>query len=160
MLTRYGTNLDTCCPRYMPLLVERAVPVIRAADPDAKIIIGAIQVDWENGYPGYGSYQRSSMDLPYLNRVIRAGVVDQVDGISWHPYYDILPSDPYYQDYPNMVQDIKDLAGENGFTGEYYADEILWTTVDEPDWDNGPPSSQLLAAKYYLRTLIDIGDWG
>jgi len=142
-------------PETYATLVERTVPIIRSGDPDAKIIIGAIQVGWENGYPGYGEYQRSKMDLPYLNRLLQTDVIDDVDGISWHPYYDIIPSDPYYQDYPNVVQGIKDLATSNGFAGEYYADEILWTTVDEPDWDNGPPVSQLIAAKYYLRTIVE-----
>ena len=65
--------------------------------------------------------------------------------------YDNIPSDPYYQDYPELVQSIKDLATSQGFTGEYFADEMLWTTVDEPDWDNGPPVSQLIAAKYYFE---------
>ena len=27
--------------------------------------------------------------------------------------------------------------------------------MDEPDWANGPPISQLLAAKYYLRAIIE-----
>ncbi|MCK4901333.1 MAG: hypothetical protein KAS38_21295, partial [Anaerolineales bacterium] len=134
-------------------LVEQTIPIIRREDEDAKIIIGAIQGNWDNGYPGYGEYQRNSMDLPYLNKLLQSGVVDQVDGISWHPYYDSVPSDPYYQNYPDMVQGIKDLAAANGFTGEYYADEIMWTTVDEPNWDNGPPVSQHIAAKYYTRTI-------
>lgn len=136
-------------------LIEATVPVIRGIDPDAKIIIGAIHGDWVNGYPGYGEYQRFSVDMGFLNGLLRSGVVQLVDGISWHPMYDNIPSDPYYQDYPELVQSIKDLATSQGFTGEYFADEMLWTTVDEPDWDNGPPVSQLIAAKYYLRTIAE-----
>ncbi|MGB2964199.1 MAG: cellulase family glycosylhydrolase [Anaerolineales bacterium] len=136
-------------------LVKATVPVIRGIDPDAKIIIGAIHGDWVNGYPGYGEYQRFSVAMGYLNGLLRSGVVQLVDGISWHPMYDNIPSDPYYQDYPELVQSIKDLATSQGFTGEYFADEMLWTTVDEPDWDNGPPVSQLIAAKYYTRTITE-----
>src|SRR4030042_7122163 len=54
-----------------------------------------------------------------------------------------------------MVQGIKDLAVSQWFAGEYCADEILWQTVDEPDWDNGPPVSQLIAAKYYTRAITE-----
>jgi parallel beta-helix repeat protein len=136
-------------------LVERAVEVIRPIDPDAKIIIGAIQCDAVDGYPGYGEYQRLTVDIGYLNALLVSGVVPLVDGISWHPYYDIVPSDPYYQDYPELVAGIKELAASQGFTGEYFADEIMWTTVDEPNWDNGPPVSQHIAAKYYARTIAE-----
>jgi hypothetical protein len=78
-----------------------------------------------------------------------------VDGISWHPIYDNIPGDPYYQEYPELFQSIKDLATSQGFTGEYFADEIMWTTVDEENWDNGPPSSHIVAAKYYTRTITE-----
>jgi hypothetical protein len=142
-------------PRVYANLVERVVPIIREGDENAKIIIGAIQGNWDNGYPGYGEYQRFSVDIRYLNELLQSGVVHMVDGISWHPMYDNLPSDPYYQGYPELVQSIKDLATSQGFDGEYYADEMLWTTVDEPNWDNGPPSSALIAAKYYTRTITE-----
>jgi hypothetical protein len=136
-------------------LIRQVAPVIRELDPDAKIIIGGMHGIWENGYPGYGDYQRFSLAIDYLNELLRSGVVDMVDGISWHPFYDNIPGDPYYQDYPRMVQRIKDLAVSQGFKGEYFADEILWQTVDEPDWDNGPPVSQLIAAKYYTRAITE-----
>ena len=142
-------------PELYVNVIERTIPVIRAADPDAKIIIGAIQGSWENGYPGYGEHQRHKLKVDYLNSVIQGGVVDQVDGVSWHALYDNVPSDPYYQDYPNMVQGIKDLAAENGFSGEYYADEIMWVTIHDPVENQGPPISQMIAAKYYLRTIAE-----
>ena len=31
----------------------------------------------------------------------------------------------------------------------------MWTTVDEENWDNGPPSSRIIAAKYYTRTIAE-----
>jgi hypothetical protein len=136
-------------------LIRQVVPVIREVDKNAKIIIGAMWGRWENGYPGYGEYQRSSLALDYFNELLVSGVVDMVDGISWHPLYDHIPSDPYYQGYPQMVQGIKDLAASQGFTGEYFADEILWQTVDEPDWDNGPPVTPSIATKYYTRAITE-----
>jgi hypothetical protein len=136
-------------------VIMATVPVIRRIDPDAKIIIGAVPGSWENGFPGYGEYQRFILYIDFMNELIQSGVVSIVDGISWHPLYDNIPGDPYYQDYPQIVQGIKDLATSHGFSGEYYADEILWQTVDEPDWDNGPPVSQLIAAKYFTRAITE-----
>jgi len=136
-------------------LVQRVVPVIREINPDAKIVIGAIQCDMDNGFPGYGEFQRFHLDTRYLNLLLQSGVVDLVDGISWHPFYGNIPTDPYVQEYPTLVQDIKNLAESNGFVGEYFADEILWHTVDEEGWDNGPPVSQEIAAKYYTRAIAE-----
>jgi len=126
-------------PGYISLetytnLIKRTVPVIREIDPEAKIIIGSTPGNWENGFPGY---------------------VSMVDAISWHPFYDNIPGDPYYQDYPQIVQGIKDLATSQGFSGEYFADEILWRTVTEEGFDGGPPLSHLIAAKYYTRAIAE-----
>ena len=52
-----------------------------------------------------------------------------------------------------MLQGIKDLAASQGFKGEYFADELLWATVPEEEWDGGPPLSHLIAAKYYTRAI-------
>ena len=102
-----------------------------------------------------GKSPGATVDIRYLDELLQSGVVHLVDGISWHPFYDNVPSDPYFQDYPDLVQGIKDLATSNGFTGEYYADEIMWHTADEAGYDNGPPVSPLIAAKYYLRTITE-----
>ncbi|MFZ5820870.1 MAG: cellulase family glycosylhydrolase [Chloroflexota bacterium] len=136
-------------------MVKQAVPVIRGIDPDAKIIIGAMHGTWVDNYPGYGQYQRNHLDLAYLNEIIESDIVAEVDGISWHPFYDNIPGDPYYQNYPQMVHGIKELAASHGFTGEYFADEILWVTVDESDFNNGPPVTPLIAAKYATRSISE-----
>jgi len=134
-------------------LVRVVAPIIREQDPQAKIIIGAIPGSWENGYPGYGPYQRFSLDIAYLNDLLTSGVAPLVDGVSWHPFYDNIPSDPYFQEYPEMLKGIQDLATSQGFTGEYFADELLWRTVSEEDWSGGPPVSATVAAKYYMRII-------
>jgi hypothetical protein len=134
-------------------LVRSTVPVIREADPQAKIIIGATPGNWEPDFPGYGDYQRSSMDIELLHGLLRSGVAPMVDGISWHPLYDHIAEDPYYQGYPAMLQGIKDLAESQGFTGQYFADELLWRTVTEAAWAGGPPVSAVVAAKHYTRAI-------
>ena len=134
-------------------LVERVVPVIRELDPDAKVIVPGMHGNWDNGYPGYGEFQRFSLNMGYLNELIQSGIAPLVDGISFHPFYGNMPEDPYYQDYPDLLQEIKDLAESHGFTGEYYADELLWATVTEVGWDGGPPLTRPIAAKYYTRAI-------
>jgi len=134
-------------------LVSRTVPVIREADPEAKIIIPGMFGNWDNGIPGYGNYQRFSLDLVYLFELLNSGVAPIIDAISFHPFYDNIPSDPYYQDYPLMLQRIKDLASSHGFAGEYFAGELLWRTVTEEGWAGGPPVSKPIAAKYYTRSI-------
>ena len=145
---------DITVPNYANL-VRRVVPIIREEDPGARIIIGAVFGSWEGGYPGYGDYQRFHLAVDYLNELLLSGVAPLVDGISWHPFYDNIPSDPYYQDYPQILKGIKELAASQGFTGEYFADEILWRTEPEsaPGWYGGPPVSPLVAAKLYTRAI-------
>ena len=134
-------------------IVRRTVPVIREADPEAKILIPGMFGNWDNGIAGYGKYQRFTLDLVYLFELLGSGIAPIIDGISFHPFYDNIPADPYYQDYPLMLQRIKDLASSHGFTGEYYADELLWRTVTEEGWAGGPPVSKTIAAKYFTRAI-------
>ena len=46
-----------------------------------------------------------------------------VDGLTWHPFYGPSPAYSnganYYNNYPNFVAEIKTLASNSGFTGEY-----------------------------------------
>ncbi len=56
---------------------------------------------------------------------------------------------------PSLWREIKARVSAKGFTGEYFADEILWHTRDEDNFDNGPPVSKIISAKYYLRTITE-----
>jgi parallel beta-helix repeat protein len=137
-------------------VISQTVPTIWENDHDASITIGSIHGPWEDDFPGYDGFQRYSLALDYLNELLRvSGDVASVDGVSWHPFFDNTPSDPYYQNYPHMVQGIKSLAASQGFTGEYFADDMLWSLTDEPNWDNGPPVSLPIAAKYYARAITE-----
>ena len=135
-------------------LIKLVVPVIKEEDSEARIAIGAFAGHWETGYPGYGEYHRYSFDLDYMLEVLRSGVAPLVDVISWHPFFGNIPSDPYYQNYPEMVKQIKDVAISEGFTGEFLAEELFWTTVVEENWPGGPPVSQLVAAKLFTRAIV------
>jgi len=138
-------------------LVVQSTALIKEIDPDAKVIVGAVPGDWLNNEPGYDEYQRFVMSTRFMFALIDSINFQEVaiDGISWHPIYDNIPEDPYYQDYPQLVQEIQARASAKGFTGEYFADEILWHTWDEENYDNGPPVSKIISAKYYLRTITE-----
>jgi len=138
-------------------LVEQLTARIKEIDSNAKVVIGSIPGDMLDGEPGYGDYQRNVMHMTYLWALIDAMDFGRVpiDGFSWHPFYDNIPEDERLQDYPQTVAEIKARASARGFTGEYFADEILWHTWDEPGFPHGPPVSKNIAAKYYLRTITE-----
>ena len=133
-------------------LIRHATPAIRRADATVKIAIGAVGGSWQFNYPGYGKYGRYQLDRKYFEGVLRSGVGPLVDLISWHPFYGTRPDDPYYRDYPTMIRQLKKLAREQGFRGEYLAEEMLWRTdkADEPQ----QPVSPLVSAKYLARAIV------
>ena len=53
-------------------LVKDAVPLIRKNDPNAKILAGSVTPD--------------GMNFGFADRLIDAGILDQIDGLSIHPY--------------------------------------------------------------------------
>ena len=136
-------------------LVEQSAALIKEIDPDAKVVFGSVPGDTLDGEEGYGEYYRFWMNTDYMNALIDAVDFSQIDGFSLHPIYDPIPLDPDYQGYPQMVAEMKARLASRGFEGEYFADEILWHTWDEPGYRNGPPVSKLIAAKYYLRTITE-----
>ncbi len=133
-------------------LIHHVVPVIREEHSEAKIVIGATGGSWVSNYPGYGTSSRYTLDLEYLEALLRSGVAPLVDVISWHPFYGHRPDDPYYQHYPEMVKKLKQTAEAQGFNGEYVAEEMLWRTesADEPQ----QPVSEVVSAKYLARAIV------
>lgn len=125
-------------------LVRRAVPVIRKADPDVKIIIGEVTpLIWPDS-------------IQYLFDILRSDVLPQVDGISWHAAGWASPefkSGEYYN-YQSLVQEIKKLATENGFTGEFWATEMHWRTSESPHESEYDEYSGKSAAKYLARGIL------
>ena len=133
-------------------LVKRVVPVIREEYPEAKIVVGATGGHWVSGFPGYGDFWRYTLELDYLKTLLKSGIAPLIDVISWHPFYGHTPDDPYYQNYPQMVGELKALAATEGFSGEYLAEEMLWRTerAEEPQ----QPVSAMVSAKYLARAIL------
>ena len=149
--SRIGIDVDTYAR-----VISRVAPVIREADPDAKIVIGAVGGEWVLGFPGYGEYARSLLHTEYLRSLITSGVAPLVDGISWHPFYGNKPDDPYYRTYPEFVGDLKALAASQGFDGEYFAEEIGFYAAPntDPSGHTAPYGTEKTAAKYYARAIV------
>jgi len=134
-------------------LVKYIVPVIREEDPEAKIVIGALSGEWVNNYPGYGASERYNISADYIKEILGSDIAPIIDVISWHPFYGTRPDDPYYQNYPQMVEEIKEFAVSNGFKGEYLAEEISWKTYLE-EGEPGKSFSESAATKYYVRAIV------
>jgi hypothetical protein len=112
-------------------LVRRVIPTIQQEHPDAKLVIGAVVLRYEKDE---------------LMTILESDLMPLVDGISWHPFYGQSPElEPqYYYDYPATVQAIKDLASANGFSGEYFVEEIEWRAENY---------GEVKAAKYLGRGI-------
>lgn len=127
-------------------LIHRVVPVIRAEDPNAKIVIGG------------SSNLVYEENLDFLFRILNSDVMTMVDGIALHPLYGASPdyddARDYYYYYPELVNQIKETSQANGFNGEYFAEEMVWRTISNPNpwepWQFTP----IAAAKYYARGIL------
>ena len=133
-------------------LVKHVVPIIREENPKAKIVIGALSGIWVTEYPGY-DYERYSIDVDYIKEFLGPDIAPMIDVISWHPLYNNRPNDPYYQNYPQMIREIKEFAASNGFKGEYLAEEITWRTY-QTEFEIGEQFNENVAKKYYARAII------
>ena len=134
-------------------LVRHVAPVIREANPDARIVVGALSGVWSYPFPGYGPYSRCAYELEQFLPLVASDVIAMVDVISWHPFYGTRPDDPYYQHYAELVSRIKDSAVTHGFDGEFLAEEVMWKRQAETD-EASMPVSPHVAAVYYARSVL------
>jgi len=135
-------------------LIAHAAQAIHEEDSKAKVVVGAVSGIWLPGFPGYGASLRNTLEVDYLKHLIGSGVIHLADVISWHPLYGNLADDPYYQGYPGLVKEIKALAAENGFRGEFMAEEIVWRAADELSDPELPRFSKTACAKYFTRAMF------
>ena len=153
-------DLNFEAPSGMPVdayvnLIKRTVPVIRFEDPQAKIAIGALPS------PSFDHVRA------YMWGLLQSDVMPLVDGFSWHPMYGAAPADDprgvrqggqgqlanYWEVYPTLVGDIKQVAAAAGFTGEYFVAEMMWRTPLEPHETEPYGFTDISGAKYYARAI-------
>jgi hypothetical protein len=127
-------------------LVKQVVPVIRQADPNAKVVVGAVTPFIEPGA------------FDYLSNILSSDAIALVDGVSWHFGAGTSPEhmSEYYYNYPNLLQDITETASANGFEGEYIAEELHWRTFESPHPSEYDKYSKTDSAKYLSRGIVMI----
>ncbi len=128
-------------------LVELLVPEIKAIDPEARVFVGATT----------GTHAPSS--AAYMRAIAAADeIMPIVDGLTWHPFYGPSPAyrdvASYYYNYPNFVDEIKTLASNSGFAGEYRADELTWRGLRNADPGQPWSYEDLIMPKYYARGVL------
>jgi hypothetical protein len=142
-------DIPNYCPKSIELadyinLVKRAVPVIREASSEAKIVVGAVS--------------NTKFEPDYLLDLVASDIMPLVDVVSWHPMYGTSPEYEIYRDYyyayPDFVQLIKDTAEANGFVGGYRVDELSWNTVDTVSESQPWVYTRLASNKYFARAAV------
>jgi Dockerin type I domain len=130
-------------PDYINL-VQQVAPAIRQEYTEAKIMVGA------------GANLICQMDYMF-DMVSSEEIMQLVDVVIWHPFYGQSPAyeddKDYYDQYPSIVQAIKDTAYANGFRGEYFVDEVNWA-VEGSSSDPSRLYTEIQSAKYYARGIV------
>ncbi|MFC1509421.1 T9SS type A sorting domain-containing protein [Candidatus Omnitrophota bacterium] len=130
-------------PDYIKL-VQQVAPAIRQEYPEAKIMVGSVS--------------NLIYNLDYMfDMVSSEKIMKLVDVVCWHPFYGQSPAieddKDYYDQYPSIVQAIKDTAYANGFRGEFLVDEVGWA-VEGEDSPHGRFYTEIQSAKYYARGIM------
>lgn len=136
-------------PQDYVALAPQVIAVIREEDPQAKVGLAPVVLFFARDY---------------LFTVLRSDVIAMFDVIQWHGQYSVTPDDAfygtYYYDYPGIVEQIREIASDHGFQGEYWSTEMGWCTPNQvppcenPDQPWGIIDSDRLAAKYYARGIV------
>jgi hypothetical protein len=141
-----GYGQQGISPQNYINMVSALAPAIREADPQAKIVLGG------------GSDLSEPQVQAYVKRIVTSSLMPLVDGISLHPMYESSPDygarRAYYYAYPEIIEGIKKSARDNGFSGEFFAEEMAWRThpiLSNPQLRTYPPA---IAAKYYGRGIV------
>jgi hypothetical protein len=129
-------------------LVDQAIPVIKAADPDAKIVAG----------PAPAVYEQACYDYE-LGILSSDKIMPVVDGVSWHPGpypVELGGAVDHLYRVPETIQEMQNTAEAHGFTGDYIPEEIQWPTIYNPSpsepWN---VYSETISAKYFGRGILD-----
>ena len=133
-------------PKDYVNLVSKVVPVIWQENPEAKVVVGST-----TGLHDPGSQA-------YLMAIVDSEIMPLVNVVAWHPFYGASPAYPdvaeYYYTYPALVQEIKKRASGAGFEGEFRADELTWRVPAFSNPDHPWNHEEVIAAKYYTRSIV------
>jgi len=139
-------------------LLRAAYPAIKAADPEAVVLGGALA-------PWYGSADEVNM-LAYLHGIYDAGAENFFDALSIHPYTDghapswYNPRWPLHS-YSRVVPTIRKIMREHGDHRPIWITEIGWTTVTKCNdcWTPWLPTTEANQAAYLGQALMIAQRW-
>ena len=142
-----GVPLQYIEPSDYIELARRTIPVIHEIDPEARVIVGGV------------SWTAEPNRRNYLFALLDSEVMTLADGVSWHPLYGDTPDagqyPDYYASYPSLLAEIIRKAKQNGFRGEFIADEISYRGPGCGGCNITDPSfSNIIAGKYTARGII------
>lgn len=124
--------------RYVQLL-GLASAGVRAADPEAKVVMGGV----------------AGLDPQYLDDCLGLGAAEYVDAVAYHPYPETLEEDNYSPQESrcrDIVGFLRWLVSEHTTKDlEIWITELGWTTCAE----SPPGVSEQTQASYLLRSLIN-----
>ena len=129
-------------------MAKKVIPIIKKIDPDAKIVI-----------PSSSSYIYQECQ-EYTRQILQSDIVKLADVIALHAVNnDASPEfhSDYYYHYDAMWDEIKEMAENSGFTGEYIADELDYRSPHsmslQPVEGDYHPYDPVIAAKYIGRMI-------
>lgn len=130
-------------------VVRDAAPIIRKNNPQAKVLAGAVT---SAGIKG-----------GFVDRILAAGVLKYVDGISLHPYVHCEGRDHNTpESWINWMRDLdRSISSKAGKPVPLYLTEMSWPSHDGPCGIDTTRQAAYLARSYFLaRTVPDIkGMW-
>jgi hypothetical protein len=127
------------------------IPVIKRADPNAKILIGSATLAPEGGG---GIYDKAVLTCLKLDG---GEVAKQVDAVGWHPWYQADPDNPKYRRYRKDFEKFSKECEALGFKGRYMATEWTWAApyppVESKEWWGTFGCSEMQKAKYASQLM-------
>ena len=124
-------------------MLKAVYPVIKAANPDAKVVIGGLAYDWFEDQGG--PFVRE-----FLDDVLRAGGGDYFDIMNFHYY---APFAPYWDAYgPGLVGKanyLRNKLAEYGIEKPIICTETGWHSNNNEPF----PSSPQMQAEYVVKTF-------
>jgi len=115
-------------------IARETIPVIRAADPDARVMLGST-----------GGFDRAA-----ILGCLRAGLAPELDAVGWHPFYQARPGDFDCAKYRAAVEEFREECAALGFRGQFAATEWTWAAPypGAADW-----CSEMQKAKYAAQLM-------
>jgi hypothetical protein len=102
-------------------LVKDVAPVIRAEDPDAKVLVTGI------ASPGYPNLERVKRPDGWFRGLLTYGVVPYLDAFAWQTQnYLWFPEQQIYKDYARGAREFEQDMKQAGFKGIYLVRENWW----------------------------------